>query len=694
MNFPAGIPAKAIIIARRMSTPFPRHYRFENVAVDLQNLRVTVGGEIRPLEPKSFRLLQFLIENRERVVTKAEIIEAVWQGTFVTDNALTRAVTQIRKVIGDDAKQPRFIETIPTVGYRFLAEVQAGAPQPPLLETGVRWPRLLAAGVLLATLAAGGWILWRRFATPRRMTLVHTEQFTSNSGLDINPSFSPDGNLVAYASDRTGSFEIWVRSMDPAGRELQLTNNGQRNLFPSFSTDGRTIVFSSLSLEGRGIYRVPSIGGPIQRLTTFGAEPVMSPDGKLIVFRSHILPSLDATGYYLPADSSLWIVPSEGGQPKQITSTSNPGGGQAFPSWTPDGKEIRFVNYLGYLGPTISVWTYRLSDGALKKRFEQPSALTLGSATFSHDGSRLYFLKSDVTGDIGIWQLRLNSSTLTPEGAPEELYAPTLGVPHDLSLSPDGTHLAFSAVLSESQLLVQRMAGDKAAESDPVPLTREVSFRYLDPRWSPDGKSIIYTGFPKSRSSQSWIGKLDGSSPVPVGPHSTEQDSPQILSDGKTAIYFDDGNPRLLKATSLSDGATRTVAEIPKTTDFPDLAPNETELVYNDYSGSVMQMWKQNLRTGARTQLTFGPDPMGFGRYSHDGKWLSVEIQHRGLTEIGLMPSSGGKIQSIWNEPGTWYVGSWSPDDDKILAAADPAKQVFVGRQERASSIHHQHNAP
>jgi Tol biopolymer transport system component len=151
---------------------------------------------------------------------------------------------------------------------------------------------------------------------------------------------------------------------------------------------------------------------------------------------------------------------------------------------------------------------------------------------------------------VGIWQLRLNSKTLTPEGGPEELYAPALGVPHDLTLSPDGTRLAFSAVLSESQLFVQRMAGDKAAASDPVPLTREVSFRHLDPRWSPDGKSIIYTDLPKSGPAQSWIGKLDGSPPVPVGPHSTAQDSPEILSDGKTAIYLDWSNPRRLKATS------------------------------------------------------------------------------------------------------------------------------------------------
>lgn len=105
----------------------PPCWRFGNVVVDTALHRVLVGGVPQELEPKSFRLLQFLIEHRERVVTKQEIFAAVWTGTVVSDNALTRAIAQIRKGLGDDRKQPRYIETVPTVGYRFIAEVQAPA---------------------------------------------------------------------------------------------------------------------------------------------------------------------------------------------------------------------------------------------------------------------------------------------------------------------------------------------------------------------------------------------------------------------------------------------------------------------------------------------------------------------------------------------------------------------------------------
>jgi len=102
-------------------------YRFDKFVLDPLNLRLTANGENRTLEPKSFRLLQFLIENRHRVAPKEEILSVVWEGVAVSDNALTRAVAQIRKALDDDPKQPRYIETIPTVGYRFAAVVEVGA---------------------------------------------------------------------------------------------------------------------------------------------------------------------------------------------------------------------------------------------------------------------------------------------------------------------------------------------------------------------------------------------------------------------------------------------------------------------------------------------------------------------------------------------------------------------------------------
>src|SRR5690349_12076887 len=110
-----------------METPGPSSsasYCFDDVIVDLNNFRVLKGDEPRALEPRAFNLLVYLIENRGRVVEKQELFEQVWKETFVTDNALTRAIKQIRSAIGDEAAAPRYIETVPKRGYRFAAELK------------------------------------------------------------------------------------------------------------------------------------------------------------------------------------------------------------------------------------------------------------------------------------------------------------------------------------------------------------------------------------------------------------------------------------------------------------------------------------------------------------------------------------------------------------------------------------------
>jgi len=110
---------------RRPNSP---SYYFDDVMVDLENFRILKDDEPRPLEPRAFNLLVYLIENRGRVVEKQELFDQIWKDSFVTDNALPRAIKEIRRAIGDDAASPRHIETIPKRGYRFVAELKPGTP--------------------------------------------------------------------------------------------------------------------------------------------------------------------------------------------------------------------------------------------------------------------------------------------------------------------------------------------------------------------------------------------------------------------------------------------------------------------------------------------------------------------------------------------------------------------------------------
>ena len=102
-------------------------FQFGHYELDAGTFKLLKDGETLPLEPKGVDLLRLLLERAPRVVEKHEIFSIVWKDVAVTDNALTRLVTHVRKVLQDDPKTPQYIETIATRGYRFIAAVTHAA---------------------------------------------------------------------------------------------------------------------------------------------------------------------------------------------------------------------------------------------------------------------------------------------------------------------------------------------------------------------------------------------------------------------------------------------------------------------------------------------------------------------------------------------------------------------------------------
>ena len=99
-------------------------FSFDDVVLDLEGFRLTRGGREVHLEPKVLELLGYLVQHRGRLVEKAELQGAVWSDTAVSESALTRAVAQLRKALDDDAREARYVETVPTRGYRFRPDVR------------------------------------------------------------------------------------------------------------------------------------------------------------------------------------------------------------------------------------------------------------------------------------------------------------------------------------------------------------------------------------------------------------------------------------------------------------------------------------------------------------------------------------------------------------------------------------------
>ena len=100
-----------------------RIYRLDGIEIDTSQVCLRRNGQELHLRQKTFQVLIYLLEKRERLVTKDELITQLWQGAAVTDNTLEQCLAEIRKVLGDDSRHPRFVKTVPRAGYRFIGEV-------------------------------------------------------------------------------------------------------------------------------------------------------------------------------------------------------------------------------------------------------------------------------------------------------------------------------------------------------------------------------------------------------------------------------------------------------------------------------------------------------------------------------------------------------------------------------------------
>ena len=106
-------------------------YLLDDVEFDPARNCLRRQGEEQALRQKSLQVLLYLIEHRERSVSKEELLQTLWNGVAVTDDALVQIIVELRKLLGDDARQPRFIKTIPKAGYRFIAPVTTSSAAPP-----------------------------------------------------------------------------------------------------------------------------------------------------------------------------------------------------------------------------------------------------------------------------------------------------------------------------------------------------------------------------------------------------------------------------------------------------------------------------------------------------------------------------------------------------------------------------------
>jgi len=603
-----------------------RVVRFGAFEADLRTQELRKHGLRIKLPRQSFQVLEMLLDRPGELVSREELQKALWPAdTFVDfENGLNNAVKRIRGALGDSADSPRFVETLPRLGYRFIStidpqsksspsesaqisqiEPQSGSnggthgDRPPGLRDTAGEPgtngnssdslssfaskthrnsssRLLRKIGLIAfaALALGGiaFTLWRAGRSSALPTLTIVP-LTSYPGLEVGPTFSPDGTKVAFAwtggEERDDNFDLYVKVI---GTEtpVQLTHTPSLGLYPSWSPDGRFIAFARLTLgdnrDDAGLFLIPAVGGPERKLTDlvighyiYQGAITWSPDGKFLLYagpsenertRSHVsllnvetletkrlpdpsencqfitFPVLSPDGRTLAEAcqlsfglSSIYVTPFPNGKSRLLIQNKGDLGGL---TWSKDGRCLIYAL-------NGELWRIAASGGTPERLWFAQDAQ---GPVISPTGNRLAYMRSVFFSDL--WSLPIDREMRTT-GSPTRFVAANVEQKNP-QFSPDGTRVAFESVRSGSTEIWTSDAEGKNLQQ----LTNFRGPLTGTPRWSPDGKQIAFDSRASGRPEVYVIG-ADGGSPrmLPTTPDGGSV--PYWSHDGRW-IYFVGGS--------------------------------------------------------------------------------------------------------------------------------------------------------
>jgi DNA-binding winged helix-turn-helix (wHTH) protein len=325
----------------------PAFYNFGPFQVDVARRLLLQDGQPAQLSPKVFDTLLELIARARQVITKEELLVAVWPDAVVEENSLARNISTLRKALGESASDHQYVITVPGRGYSFVAEVhRIEHPQEPRLDQpaagsvrtpGRRFSKTVAFGVLLAAGAAAAVFSFsyrKSDAAPFQRT--KTARMTS-SGQAVKAVISPDGRYIAYTTLVSGNQSLVVKRTTTL-HDLEIVPPAPvRYAGITFSPDSETVyyVIWKPGPEASVLYRVPVMGGSSQKLKANLDSPVtLSPDGKSVAF---VRESSN--------QSTIVMSNLDSGAERKLMSRNLP---QVldYPAWSPDGRTIACSTYV------------------------------------------------------------------------------------------------------------------------------------------------------------------------------------------------------------------------------------------------------------------------------------------------------------------------------------------------------------
>jgi Tol biopolymer transport system component/DNA-binding winged helix-turn-helix (wHTH) protein len=665
---------------------------FDCFQVDLSSNELFCSGVRVPIQEQPLQVLRLLLEAEGSVVTREQLRSALWpKDTFVDfEHGVNTAVKKLRRALQDSAEAPRFVETLTKVGYRFMVPVEwtadvigsnpqsrvvaIGPPGPTVvpslvasekrLQTAGTRSRLayLLIGLLLLAVAGGFFLRPRRQIQPAKLTIV---PFTTFPGLEVGPSFSPDGNEMVFSwsgYEKEFQFDLFIKQI---GQEhvVQLTHHPAIFLASAWSPDGRLIAFMrQADPEATGIYVISPLGGAERKvadITPYGSwEPLgvsWSPDGKWLSFSKANLLARKADSS--PGHFSIHLVNVETREERVVPDPADDCANTWQAVFSPDGKSLASVCVLTggvakiYLQTADGKQARELKDARSAEGFSglawakdsrsilycsdqhlwrvplaggKPEMLLFAqdveSVAVASEGNRLAFAQVHHSGNV--FQLSLASQKKLTASA-TKLISSTRG-DAGAHVSPDGKHIAFQSWRSGNP---EVWVCDRDA-SNPVQLTSFGGPSIGEPRWSPDGRRMIFDLRPASGGPELYIVDIVGGPPRRFQTGTTEAASPFWSRDGHW-IYFNTERPHAIwKAPAEGGAAIRLTAE-GKDQSEPQEAIDGTRVFFH----SEEKVWSASVNGGDERPVPGVPSnlcwvPARSGAYFVDGGPRHFALHH------------------------------------------------------------------
>ncbi|HXW06908.1 MAG TPA: winged helix-turn-helix domain-containing protein, partial [Vicinamibacterales bacterium] len=384
-----------------MSSTVPAgNYRFGPFRLDSASRVLDCNGTVVPLAPRTFDLLNAFVTSGGRLLTKHELLRLVWGDVNVEEASLAFQVSTLRKALGEAGTG--WIETVPKHGYRFTAPVREVRPEekpdreahaiPPAARVRLSpalWRR--AAAGLVAIAAALG--VYRYASRPDdpipREARLEAVPFTSYTGSEAEPTFSPDGSLVAFTWDgeNQDNFDIYVKAIG-AEPPLRLTFDRARDGSPVWSPDGTRIAFLRDRAGGGSEVRlIPPTGGPelaigqVQGLAHQGLA--WSHDGRSLAVVDRSSPE---------EHLGIFVLDIVSGVKKRLTHT--PSSDDILPTFSPDGRTLAFNRTTPGRGPFVHV----VPAAGGEPRELVPTTFPRGRLAFIPGGEEILFTALPLAG--------------------------------------------------------------------------------------------------------------------------------------------------------------------------------------------------------------------------------------------------------------------------------------------------------